>query len=58
MSDDLKTAIVGSGNVWTQVYTELEKHGVAAVGGRVSGIGVGGLTTGGSKTRQVPMSKY
>lgn len=38
---------VGPGNVWVQVYSALEPYGLAAIGGRVSTIGVGGLTTGG-----------
>lgn len=56
VSDDRKTAVVGSGNIWTQVYTELEKYGVAAIGGRVAGIGVGGLTTGGLYPNTVALS--
>jgi hypothetical protein len=38
---------VGPGNTWGQVYRALEPNGLAAVGGRLSNIGVGGLITGG-----------
>ena len=40
-------ARVGPGNVWLDVYNALEPHNVTAIGGRVSAIGVGGLTLGG-----------
>ncbi|PHH59309.1 hypothetical protein CDD81_3401 [Ophiocordyceps australis] len=35
------------GGTWTQVYTELEKHGRLVAGGREGHIGVGGLVLGG-----------
>ncbi|KAF2497905.1 FAD-binding domain-containing protein [Lophium mytilinum] len=38
---------VGPGATWDKVYEELEKHEMTVVGGRVSGVGVGGLITGG-----------
>ncbi|KAF1922609.1 FAD-binding domain-containing protein [Didymella exigua CBS 183.55] len=44
---DKKSVYVGPGNRWGQFYTELEKHGVAVVGGRVNDVGVSGLTLGG-----------
>ncbi|KAF7179374.1 hypothetical protein CNMCM7691_008307 [Aspergillus felis] len=47
LNDDRSIVSVGPGNVWVQVYAALEPYGLAAVGGRVSTIGVGGLTTGG-----------
>ncbi|KAF2803576.1 FAD-binding domain-containing protein [Mytilinidion resinicola] len=34
---------VGPGATWDKVYEELEKHKMTVVGGRVSGVGVGGL---------------
>jgi hypothetical protein len=40
-------ASIGPGNRWYDVYTELEPHNLAVVGGRASGVGVGGLTLGG-----------
>lgn len=38
---------VGPGNNWGNVYTKLDALGLAVPGGRVAGVGVGGLTTGG-----------
>lgn len=35
VSSDKKTADIGPGNRWVDVYTELEKSGVGVVGGRV-----------------------
>ena len=43
------TVEVGAGLTWDQVYEVLEPTGVNVVGGRVSGIGVAGLTLGGGK---------
>ena len=40
---------VGSGLVWDDVYHALEPHGVTAVGGRVTGVGVAGFTLGGGE---------
>ncbi|CAE6460244.1 unnamed protein product [Rhizoctonia solani] len=41
------TVDIGSGLVWDSVYAALEPHGVNVVGGRVTGVGVGGFTLGG-----------
>ncbi|QRW12973.1 FAD-binding domain protein [Ceratobasidium sp. AG-Ba] len=41
------TVDVGSGLVWDDVYAALQPHGVTVVGGRVTGVGVGGFTLGG-----------
>ncbi|QRV98415.1 FAD-binding domain protein [Ceratobasidium sp. AG-Ba] len=41
------TVDIGSGLVWDDVYAALQPHGVAVVGGRVTGVGVGGFTLGG-----------
>ncbi|QRV98416.1 FAD-binding domain protein [Ceratobasidium sp. AG-Ba] len=41
------TVDIGSGLVWDDVYTALQPHNVAVVGGRVSGVGVGGFILGG-----------
>ena len=46
-SSDLKTANIGPGNRWLQVYTGLQPYNIQVVGGRVAAIGVGGLTLGG-----------
>jgi hypothetical protein len=45
-SDQAQTA-VGAGNTWYDVYTKLQPLGLTVIGGRVSAIGVGGLTLGG-----------
>lgn len=47
VSDDKKQTSVGAGNVWYDVYTHLQPMGLTTIGGRVSAIGVGGLTLGG-----------
>ncbi|KAL4947489.1 hypothetical protein BDW69DRAFT_178330 [Aspergillus filifer] len=47
LNDDKSIASIGPGNNWGQVYKALELHSVTVVGGRMSGIGVGGLVTGG-----------
>ena len=47
VSSDKKTAAVGPGNTWNDVYTYLAKYELAAIGGRVAPIGTGGLTLGG-----------
>jgi hypothetical protein len=47
LSSDKTQASVGPGNVWYDVYNYLEPHNVTVIGGRVSAIGVGGLTLGG-----------
>ncbi|KAG8738990.1 hypothetical protein FRC11_000996, partial [Ceratobasidium sp. 423] len=41
------TVEFGSGLVWDTVYAALEPYGVNVVGGRVTGVGVGGFTLGG-----------
>jgi FAD/FMN-containing dehydrogenase len=43
------TVEVGAGLTWDQVYVTLEPTGVNVVGGRISGIGVSGLTLGGGE---------
>ena len=47
ISSDQKTVAVGPGNTWFSVYTALQPSNLAVIGGRVSDIGVGGLTLGG-----------
>lgn len=42
-----QTVDIGAGQIWDDVYTALDPHGVNVVGGRVSGIGVAGFTPGG-----------
>ncbi|KAJ5709647.1 hypothetical protein N7493_009938 [Penicillium malachiteum] len=45
-SDGTQTA-VGAGNIWYDVYTTLQPLELTVIGGRVSAIGVGGLSLGG-----------
>ena len=44
-----QTVTIGAGLIWDDVYMVLEPYGVNVVGGRVSGVGVGGFTLGGGK---------
>lgn len=53
------TAVIGSGLTWDNVYERLRDHNVTVIGGRVSGVGVGGLVLGGGysyKTNQYGLS--
>jgi FAD/FMN-containing dehydrogenase len=47
VSEDRTLTRVGPGNHWIDVYDYLGPKNLSVVGGRVSGIGVGGLTLGG-----------
>ncbi|KAI1208962.1 FAD-binding domain-containing protein [Annulohypoxylon truncatum] len=47
LSTDKKTAKIGPGNRWEEVYGALVPQGVTVVGGRVGPVGVGGLMLGG-----------
>ncbi|KKA22494.1 FAD binding domain protein [Rasamsonia emersonii CBS 393.64] len=47
ISPDRKTAQIGAGNVWLDVYSALQPYNLSVIGGRVADIGVGGLTLGG-----------
>lgn len=47
LSKDRKSASVGPGARWTDVYTQLSPMGVSVVGGRTGSVGVAGLLTGG-----------
>lgn len=40
-------ASFGAGTRWGAIYTALDPHNVTLVGGRVMGVGIGGLTLGG-----------
>ncbi|SJL13201.1 related to 6-hydroxy-D-nicotine oxidase [Armillaria ostoyae] len=42
-----QTAVIGAGNIWDDVYEILNAQGVNVLGGRVTGVGVAGLTLGG-----------
>lgn len=47
MSQDKKTADLGAGARWIDVYNQLDRSGVSASGARVPPVGVGGFTLGG-----------
>ncbi|CRK16534.1 hypothetical protein BN1723_011019 [Verticillium longisporum] len=47
LSSDKKTVLIGAGNRWSDVYRKLSKSDVTVTGGRVSSVGVGGLSLGG-----------
>ena len=42
-----QTVDVGAGQTWDDVYRSLEPYSVSVLGGRASGVGVGGFTLGG-----------
>ncbi|KAH3950843.1 hypothetical protein HBI25_174980 [Parastagonospora nodorum] len=47
VSADRKTADIGPGNRWVDVYTTLQKFDLGVVGGRMAPVGVPGLVLGG-----------
>ncbi|KAI1767570.1 FAD-binding domain-containing protein [Hypoxylon sp. FL1150] len=47
---ETKLASLQPGGRWTNVYADVEKHGVMVAGGREGLVGVGGLLTGGGLT--------
>ncbi|CAD6448469.1 90d15712-ad23-465f-ab5d-77012b1c94e3 [Sclerotinia trifoliorum] len=47
LSEDKSTVVLGTGSIWTDVFTAIDGSGVNVVGGRVVGPGVGGFTLGG-----------
>lgn len=49
LSRNSTIASVGAGNRWLDVYDWLDPMGLSVIGGRVSDIGVGGLTLGGKR---------
>ncbi|KAI9711453.1 MAG: hypothetical protein M1828_001911 [Chrysothrix sp. TS-e1954] len=50
VSTDQSVASIGPGARWKDVYLKLDSLGIAVSGGRVSSVGVGGLTMGGGKS--------
>lgn len=48
ISADRKIVSVGSGSIWSDIYSQIQPMELSAVGGRVAPIGVGGFITGGS----------
>lgn len=51
VSADKSSVSIGAGERWGNVYEKLAAEGLATVGGRVSRVGVTGLTTGGKSKR-------
>jgi FAD/FMN-containing dehydrogenase len=47
ISDDKATTRVGTGLRWGEVYDVLEPQGLTVIGGRDTGVGVGGFLLGG-----------
>ncbi|KAL7919866.1 hypothetical protein ACQKWADRAFT_300271 [Trichoderma austrokoningii] len=47
VSEDCKSVVVGAGCRFGELYQKLEVHGLGCVGGRISSVGVSGLTMGG-----------
>lgn len=47
LSADHNVTSAGGGSVWNDIYEMLQPLNLTVVGGRVAGLGVGGLTTGG-----------
>ncbi|KAJ5736907.1 Bifunctional solanapyrone synthase [Penicillium malachiteum] len=43
LSDDRKTATIGAGAIWSEIYPQLVPYNVTVMGGRVAGVGVGGV---------------
>jgi hypothetical protein len=54
LSEDGKTVQVGAGASWDEVYRRLDPLGHTVAGGRVAGVGVGGLTLGGGISHLSP----
>lgn len=50
LSEDKGSVIVEPGNTWASTYENLQSSGVTIPGGRMFGVGVGGLTLGGKST--------
>ncbi|KAF7869851.1 hypothetical protein EAF04_004635 [Stromatinia cepivora] len=48
LSEDKSTVVLGTGNIWADVFSTLDGTAVNVVGGRVFGPGVGGFTLRGS----------
>ncbi|KAF6833768.1 6-hydroxy-d-nicotine oxidase [Colletotrichum musicola] len=51
VSDDKKTAVIGPGGRWSSVYPTLQEQNLTVPGGRMFGVGVGGLSLGGKFSR-------
>jgi FAD/FMN-containing dehydrogenase len=54
VNSDKTIASVGGGAKWGEVYPTLDALGISILGGRLSDVGVGGLTTGGITPQKDP----
>lgn len=54
LSEDEKTVRVGPGASWDAIYRQLDPLGRSVAGGRIAGVGVGGLTLGGGISHLSP----
>lgn len=50
LNEDRSVASLGTGGIWSEIYSQLVPYNLTVMGGRVAGIGVGGLSTGGKKS--------
>lgn len=57
VSADKKITQTGPGNRWGDVYKYLDPQGLTVIGGRESGVGVGGLVLGGMYLIPLPEEK-
>ncbi|KAG1860272.1 FAD dependent oxidoreductase [Suillus subalutaceus] len=44
---DAQTATIGMGLIWDDVYSQLQQYNVTVVGGKNTGVGIGGIVLGG-----------
>ncbi|KAJ3949044.1 uncharacterized protein N0V96_000154 [Colletotrichum fioriniae] len=58
LSEDKSLAIVEPGNTWASTYENLQKSGMTIPGGRIFGVGVGGLTLGGGSSNFGIVTKF
>ena len=49
LNTEAQTVELGPSLIWDDIYERLDPHGVTVVGGRIPGVGVGGLTLGGGE---------
>ena len=49
VNTEAMTVELGPGLLWDELYDRLDPYGVIVVGGRIPGVGVGGLILGGGE---------
>lgn len=47
LNEDHKVASIGGGAVWSDIYPQIVPYNLTVMGGRISGIAIGGFSTGG-----------